>query len=408
MSFFLSAEELRSATLKITGSKSESNRLLILQALYEKLTIQNLSNSDDTKVLQTALSSSESTIDIHHAGTSMRFLTTYLAMTPGFDGVLTGSARMQQRPIKVLVDALRQLGAEIEYAGNEGYPPLRIKGVSPKSNTVRIAANVSSQYLSSLLLTGSSFPKGINLELEGELTSVPYLKMTLSLLEALGAETELTDSYVKVSQVEDSASMSFTVESDWSSASYFYSIMAMGGPDRIRLHSYKPDSLQGDSKLVELFAPLGVVSEFNSEDHSLSLSLNSECNLPKVYTADLVDTPDLAQTIAVCCFGLGIGCELSGLHTLKIKETDRLEALKAELEKFGASVAITQDHLSLKPSSGIKSGVSVATYQDHRMAMAFAPLAMKTSLAIEEPEVVSKSYPEFWDDLETLGFQIKK
>ena len=327
-------------------------------------------------------------------------------MKPGFEGVLTGSERMQQRPIGVLVDALRQLGANIQYEKEEGYPPLRIKGVAPKGNTVRIAANISSQYLSSLLLTGSSFEEGIRLQLDGKLTSIPYLKMTLTLLEALGAKTELRESEVRVSPIGQLATTSFTVESDWSSASYFYSLMALGAADHIKLRSYKASSLQGDSALVELFAPMGVSSEFNADEVSLTLSKKA-VDLPEIYSADLVDTPDLAQTIAVCCFGLGIGCELSGLHTLKIKETDRLQALKNELEKFGAQVNITDNHLSLRPSNQIKSKVRVATYQDHRMAMAFAPLALKTELMIEEAEVVSKSYPEFWDDLKTLGFSME-
>ncbi|MDC7998670.1 3-phosphoshikimate 1-carboxyvinyltransferase [Gilvibacter sediminis] len=406
MNLKLSASNLKSGALKITGSKSESNRLLILQALYPDLRIDNLSNSDDTDVLQTALASDESVLDIHHAGTSMRFLTTYLALKPGFEGVLTGSERMQQRPIGVLVDALRQLGAEISYEKEQGYPPLRISGVKPTGNRVRIAANISSQYLSSLLLTGSSLDSGLILELEGKLTSVPYLQMTLTLLEALGAETRLTDAEVYVGPITALKTKDFTVESDWSSASYFYSLMALGQADSIKLSSYKPDSLQGDSGLVNLFEPLGVQSAFNADEVSLTLT-KSAVDLPQIYSADLADTPDLAQTIAVCCFGLGIGCELSGLHTLKIKETDRLQALKNELEKFGAQVNITDDHLSLAPSQGIKSGVSVATYQDHRMAMAFAPLALKTDLVIEEAGVVSKSYPEFWEDLKTLGFQIE-
>ena len=283
---------------------------------------------------------------------------------------------------------------------------MRIKGVAPKNNTVRIAANISSQYLSSLLLTGSSFEDGIRLQLDGKLTSIPYLKMTLTLLEALGAKTELSESEVRVSPIGQLATTSFTVESDWSSASYFYSLMALGTADHIKLRSYKATSLQGDSALVQLFIPLGVSSEFNAEEVSLVLSKKA-VELPEIYSADLVDTPDLAQTIAVCCFGLGIGCELSGLHTLKIKETDRLLALKNELEKFGAQVNITDDHLSLSPSNQIKRKVRVATYQDHRMAMAFAPLALKTELVIEEAEVVSKSYPEFWDDLKTLGFSIE-
>lgn len=406
MNLILSVPALKSGELKITGSKSESNRLLILKALYPALDIANLSNSDDTRVLEAALNSDSDLIDIHHAGTSMRFLTTYLAMKPGFEGVLTGSERMQQRPIGVLVDALRLLGANIQYEKEEGYPPLRIKGVAPQGNTVRIAASISSQYLSSLLLTGSSFEDGIRLQLDGKLTSIPYLKMTLTLLEALGAKTDLSESEVRVSSIGQLATTLFTVESDWSSASYFYSLMALGTADQIKLRSYKAASLQGDSALVELFAPLGVSSEFNAEEVSLSLSKKA-VDLPKIYSADLVDTPDLGQTIAVCCFGLGIGCELSGLHTLKIKETDRLRALKNELEKFGAQVKITDDHLSLSPSNQIKPKVRVATYQDHRMAMAFAPLALKTELVIEEAEVVSKSYPEFWDDLKTLGFSIE-
>jgi 3-phosphoshikimate 1-carboxyvinyltransferase len=395
--------------IQITGSKSEANRLLVLQALFEDLEIDNLSNSDDTQVLQKALQSSSGVIDIHHAGTAMRFLTAYFSIQKNREIVLTGSSRMKERPVGVLVDALRMLGADISYEENEGFPPLRIKGKELAKSEVSLKANVSSQYISALLLIGAKLNKGLTLSLEGEITSVPYINMTLSLLNEIGIKTSFKGNEIKVFSEEISANLkskkSIVVESDWSSASYFYSLIALSEiGTSITLSSYNKYSLQGDSALVEIYSQFGVETVFS--ENSIQLKKTEGNSDSKTF--HLENTPDIAQTIAVTSFGLGVSCDLYGLHTLKIKETDRLEALKIELEKLGATVLITGESLHLKKSNSIQNNIAIDTYQDHRMAMAFAPLALKTNLKINEAEVVSKSFPSFWTDLKTLGIQINK
>ncbi len=387
--------------LTISGSKSESNRLLILQKLYPQLNIDNLSDSDDTHHLQEALLSTSNTIDIGHAGTAMRFLTAYFSVQENREVILTGSERMQNRPIKILVKALRDLGADITYKGKEGYPPLLIKGKELTNNAVRIKGNVSSQYLSALLLIAPKLSQGLHLNLVGEVASRPYLEMTLSLLSQMGISYTWEDNIISVLPIEKVVAKTIKVESDWSSASYFYSLVALSKEAQITLTTYKKNSLQGDSALVSIYKSLGVTTTF--EENSISITKNSKLKTQNL-KLNLVKTPDLAQTIAVTCFGLGIACELTGLHTLKIKETDRLVALKTELEKLGASVNITHESLSLKATKVLKNNISIATYNDHRMAMAFAPLSLKVPLTIKEAEVVSKSYPRFWEDLDKAIF----
>lgn len=391
--------------IKITGSKSESNRLLLLQALYSNIQIENLSNSDDTRVMSQALSSTSNIVDVHHAGTAMRFLTAYFAFQKGREVVLTGSDRMKERPIKILVDALRELGADISYLETEGFPPLKINGKNPTKNKVTLQANVSSQYISALLLIAPKLENGLELTLEGNITSVPYIKMTLRLLEELGIETSFKDQTIKVKQQSAINNQIATVESDWSSASYFYSIIALSKVGtKITLSSYKAHSLQGDAALADIYLQFGVKTTFKT--NRLVLQKVEMLNNLSLIELDLSNSPDIAQTITVTCFALGLECLLTGLHTLKIKETDRLLALKTEIEKLGGMVTITTNSLHLKASNNLKSQVAIATYNDHRMAMAFAPLALKTSLIINDAEVVSKSYPGFWNDLKTIGFQI--
>ena len=391
-----------STNITITGSKSESNRLLLLKALFKNLEIQNVSNSDDSQYILKALNSDNSTVDIHHAGTAMRFLTAYFATLEGKTTLLTGSQRMQERPIKILVDTLRELGADIVYDKEEGYPPLRITGKTLLKDEVRMKANVSSQYISALLLMATKLKNGLTLHLEGKITSVPYIKMTLSLLDQLGVETSFEGQVIQVKPYLDTVSKTFTVESDWSSASYFYSIVALSSVGtQINLNTYKKDSLQGDAVLQEIYAHLGVQTTFKGSKINLK-KINSD--LPKSLDLDLANAPDIAQTIVVTCLGLQIKCNLTGLHTLKIKETDRLEALKNEIYKFGTAIDITDDSLHLNNYKPLKSGAEIETYNDHRMAMAFAPLALKTSFSIKEAEVVSKSFPDFWDNLVELGF----
>nr|WP_322622904.1 3-phosphoshikimate 1-carboxyvinyltransferase [uncultured Flavobacterium sp.] len=392
------------ASVQVTGSKSETNRLLLLQALYPGISIENISESDDSIAMQGALASTDEVVDIHHAGTAMRFLTAYFAQNEGRKVLLTGSQRMQERPIGVLVDALRSLGADIEYAGNEGYPPLRINGKKLAGGKASIKADVSSQYITALLLIAGKLENGLELELLGELTSIPYIKMTLGLLNEVGIENTFEGNVITVKPTTDKQQPStIVVESDWSSASYFYSIVALSEVGTsITLSSYKENSLQGDSALADIYKEFGVETKFSGNEITLS-----KHNLKlEILNLELNDTPDIAQTIAVTCFALGIGCHLTGLHTLKIKETDRLEALKAELGKFGAEVTVTNDSLTLAPSSNRNEGVEVATYNDHRMAMAFAPLALKVPFVVKDAGVVSKSFPTFWEDMRELGFEV--
>ncbi len=398
--------------IQISGSKSESNRLLIIQQLFPFFQIENLSDSDDTKVLQKALQSKSNTIDIGHAGTSMRFLTAFFAIQEGKVFTLTGSKRMQERPIKILVEALTDLGASIQYAEKEGYPPLYITGKTLNKNRVSIAGNVSSQYISALLLIAPSLPKGLEIELTGKITSIPYITMTLSLLDELGVKTSFKDKSIRVKPFQNSQVKSwqtkfhakdvtgkiknFRIEPDWSSASYYYSLVALQPNTKIELLGFKKNSLQGDSILPEIYNKLGVKTTFTKRGIFLE-SFNTTFNFQPL-TFNLIKTPDLAQTIAVTCLGLGLDCHLTGLHTLKIKETDRLQALKNELEKFGATVQITKDSLKIKITTVICKDVLVKTYNDHRMAMAFAPLSVLVPIQIENPGIVSKSYPNFWED----------
>ncbi|WP_366185047.1 3-phosphoshikimate 1-carboxyvinyltransferase [Flavobacterium ovatum] len=389
------------ATIAVTGSKSETNRLLLLKALFPNITLSNTSNSDDSEVMEKALKGNDEIVDIHHAGTAMRFLTAFFAVNEGREVVLTGSQRMQERPIKVLVDALKQLGAVITYEKEEGYPPIRIKGQKITASKVDIPANVSSQYISALSLVASKLENGIELNLVGEITSVPYIKMTLALLNDLDIKTSFEGNTIRVYPVTEVASKEMVVESDWSSASYFFSLVALAETASITISSYKENSLQGDSALVEIYKQMGVKSHF--ENNALILTKVPNFKL-ETLNLDLNNTPDIAQTIVVTCLGLGIGCHLTGLHTLKIKETDRLEALRIELTKLGANISVTNETLTLVASSEINHNVKIATYNDHRMAMAFAPLALKVPIIIENAEVVSKSYPDFWEDMKKLGF----
>ena len=391
--------------LNITGSKSETNRLLFLQAVLSEFEIENISNSDDSKAMQAALTSNEKLIDIHHAGTAMRFLTAYFSNQEGREVVLTGSQRMQERPIKILVEALQTLGASISYEKKEGYPPLRIQGKTLEGGSVSLPADISSQYISSLLLLGPVLKKGVELNLVGKITSVPYINMTLALLSKLGVKTDFKGQKIKVNYLASPQKNKLIVESDWSSASYYFSIAALSQAAEIHLTSYKADSLQGDSILRSVYEPLGVNSRI--EGTKLIL-IKKKVPLPDTIEWDLSKAPDIAQTLAVSCYGLGIGCDLVGLHTLKIKETDRLVALNQELSKLGATITVTEKSLHLSAGQNFIKECSIPTYNDHRMAMAFAPLALKIPLSIEDAGVVSKSYPSFWEDLKQLDFKIEK
>ena len=398
----------KKSAIQITGSKSESNRLLLLQALYPEINIENVSNSDDSQLMTKALASKEQVIDIHHAGTAMRFLTAYFAIQNNRETVITGSKRMKERPIKILVDALNQLGADISYKENEGFPPLLIKGKQLTKHKVSLDSNVSSQYISALLLIASKLENGLELTLKGKITSVPYINMTLSLLSQLNIETKFEGNVITVKPLQEKVKpKTLAVESDWSSASYFYSTVALAVVGTvIEISSYKKDSLQGDSALSKIYKSFGVATTFI--ENTVLIEKTAIVNSDTSIEFDLANSPDIAQTIAVTAFALGLESNLTGLHTLKIKETDRLEALKTEIEKLGGKVKITKESLHLKASNKIKENVVIATYNDHRMAMAFAPLALKVPIEIEDYMVVSKSYPTFWDDLKQLGFKMNK
>ena len=395
-----------SRSFKISGSKSESNRLLVLKSIYQNLNIENLSDSDDSIVLKKYLDNLSENIDIHHAGTAMRFLTALLSVKENKKFEITGSDRMKQRPIGVLVDALINLGAEITYKDQIGFPPLIISGKKILGGEIFLSAEISSQYITALILIAPMLEKGLIINLQGAIASKPYILMTLSILDKLGIKNKFENNKISVHPSDKIKDITVNVESDWSSVSYFYSIIAISKKSHLEIGSYFKNSIQGDKKLVEIYSKLGVKTEFI--ENKIFLEKDTECLLPKNLDLDLTENPDIAQTIAVTCFGLGISCNIKGLHTLKIKETDRLVALKNEIEKLGGKIEITDDSLKLYPSFEIKKNISIKTYNDHRMAMAFAPLSLLVPIYIENPDVVTKSYKNFWSDLRAINFEISR
>jgi 3-phosphoshikimate 1-carboxyvinyltransferase len=393
-------------SFNISGSKSESNRLLILKHLFENIEIDNISDSDDTVVLEKGLLSNSGKVNIHHAGTAMRFLTAYFSVQENKSYVISGSNRMHDRPIKILVDALNDLGADVKYIDKTGYPPLKINGKKLNVFNVSLDAKISSQYITALILIAPSLEKGLIINLIGEITSKPYIDMSLALLNRIGVETSFINNRIEIKPVGNLNISKHYVESDWSSLSYFFSVVALSKSSEINIGTYFKNSIQGDKKLVEIYDKLGVKTIFKNNKVSLKKTRNFK--LPKKLELKLNDTPDLAQTIAVTCFGLGLPCDLYGLHTLKIKETDRLLALKVELEKLGATVIISKDSLHLKKSIIIKKDIIINTYDDHRMAMAFATLGIVKPIIINNPKVISKSFPSFWSVLEKLNFKLSE
>ncbi len=390
----------------ISGSKSESNRLLLLRAYTSYFKILNLSDSDDTKLMISAIESNKKDINVGHAGTAMRFLTAYFSSIAKKSKVLTGSDRMRQRPISILVDALKDMGCDIEYMEKKGFPPLKINGKNIQSNSVSLPADVSSQYISSLMMLGVSLKNGLEIILSSKITSLPYILMTKKIIERIGGVVKIQDSKIFIEQFKEKVIPEQFVESDWSSASYFFSIAALSESVKLTLSKFSKDSLQGDLKLIDIYKKFGVVTIF--EDENIILKKNNK-SLPKNIHLNLIENPDIAQTILITCLGLGIDCTLIGLHTLKIKETDRLVALKNEIEKFEVDkIEITGDSITLENNSDLKHDVTIDTYNDHRMAMSFAPLSLLVPINIKNPEVVTKSYFNFWNDLESLGFNILK
>lgn len=405
MRYQLTAPSEVKATIQLPASKSISNRALIIHALSGGSDAPaNLSDCDDTRVMIKALTGNEEVIDILAAGTAMRFLTAYLSATPGTH-TLTGTQRMQQRPIQILVNALRQLGAQIEYAGNEGFPPLHICGTELTGDEITLKGNVSSQYISALLMIGPVLKHGLQLHLTGEIISRPYINLTLQLMKEFGAVAAWTsDQSIRV-EPRPYRSVPFTVESDWSAASYWYQIAALSPAAEIELTGLFRNSYQGDSRGAQLFAKLGVETQYTDR----GVRLIKKGTLSTRLDEDLVDIPDLAQTFVVTCALLDIPFRFTGLQTLKIKETDRIAALKAELAKLGYVLRDENDSILVWDGERCKPQETpvIKTYEDHRMAMAFAPAAIRyPHMQIAEPQVVSKSYPAYWEDLKKAGFLI--
>jgi len=397
-----------SNSFEISGSKSESNRLLILNSIYGNLKIDNLSNSDDTVILDKYITNLESHIDVHHAGTAMRFLTALLAIKTNKKFVITGSKRMKERPIKILVQALNKLGANISYFDKKGFPPLIIKGQEIFGGEISLSSNISSQYISALMLIAPILKNGLLINLEGKITSKPYLEMTLAILKKIGINCYFKNNIISIEHCSKINNSAISIESDWSSVSYFYSIVALSNAAELNIGTFYKSSIQGDVKLYEIYAKLGVETKFIKSSSRILIKKINDFIKPDHIDLDLTENPDIAQTIAVTCFGLGISCDLFGLHTLKIKETDRLEALRIELSKLGANVKVTNNSFHLAPTFSINNGISIETYNDHRMAMAFAPLALMTPIIINNPDVVTKSYKDFWKDLKSLNFNLSK
>ncbi len=391
--------------INLSASKSESNRAQIIRALSdEEIALHNLSDARDTQTMMKLLASADKTWDVLDAGTTMRFLTAYLALK-GENQVITGSARMQERPIKLLVDALSELGADIEYLKNDGYPPLRItKLKTQKADHLKIQGNVSSQYISALLMIAPVLPNGLTVELTGDIFSRPYIEMTLGLMQQFGIKSEWSGSKISIAPQKYTAN-SYTIESDWSGASYWLSMVSLSKNSSVRLTGLRENSYQGDIRIREIMHGLGLTTRFDGEE-----LLIEKKNSVSPMVIDFKTCPDLAQTVMVVATGLKSPISMTGLESLRIKETDRLAAMQTELAKFGATlVEETPGFWELEPPTELPEGpITISTYEDHRMAMAFAPLAQKVPLVIKEPEVVKKSYPGFWDDCKKYGFEIKE
>lgn len=399
--------------INLPSSKSLSNRALLLCALSgTESSVGHMSNCDDTYVMWRALTTRSHEVDIMAAGTAMRFLTAFFSTCSNEEHIMTGTERMRQRPIGVLVDALRHLGAEIEYTEKEGFPPLCIKGHKLCGGALSLPANVSSQYISALLMVAPQMTEGLSLTLEGNIISRPYIDMTLSMMQAFGADARwVSENVINVVPKCYRDGVIFNVESDWSAASYWYEVAAIlpsklhGEPFSITLPWLHAKSWQGDSEVQRLFQPLGVETEFDAEHEWATLRRNDAIALPEgeTYEANLVDQPDLAQTLVVTCALLRRPFRFTGLRSLRIKETDRMEALRNELAKLGVDLGIEGDEAlfvsNYSPDAPRYNGMPIATYHDHRMAMAFAPARLLCpTLQIAHPEVVSKSYPNFWEE----------
>lgn len=393
---------LRGTASSLPASKSISNRALIINALAGgTAALHNLSDANDTRLMIRLVGSDQETIDVEDAGTTMRFLAAYFAIT-GKTKTLTGTERMRERPIGILVDALRTLGADITWLGKEGYPPLRTNGFrSQKTSTLRIRGDVSSQFISALMMVAPVLPSGLTLELEGRVGSRPYIEMTAALMKHFGAVSDFTGNTVTIAP-QHYVPAPFTVESDWSGASYWFAFTAMSRQAEVLLPRLEKRSLQGDSVIVQIMEQLGVKSEFLPDGH-LRLT---KTGVTSPLTWDFTHCPDLAQTVAVVCAALGVKGVFTGLESLRIKETDRIAALQNELRKIGADMVEEGTNWVIMPTPQLPEKAVIETYEDHRMAMAFAPLATLMDIRIKNPSVVRKSYPTFWEDVARLGFEV--
>lgn len=393
------------SVIHLSASKSESNRALVIKALSsEPIDLHNLSDARDTQTMTRLLASKDNTWDVLDAGTTMRFLTAYLALTAD-NQTITGSDRMQQRPIMLLVDALRELGATIDYLNKDGYPPLRISKIGKqKADRLKIQGNISSQYISALLMIAPVLPNGLTIELTGEVFSRPYIEMTLGLMRQFGVQHEWKGNIISIAP-QKYTSNSYTIESDWSGASYWLSMVVLSKNSKVTLTGLREDSYQGDIRILQIMHGLGLKTNFDGEKLVIEKS-----NSISPMQIDFRTCPDLAQTVMVVATGLKTPLQMTGLESLRIKETDRIAAMQTELAKFGVKlVEETPGFWELEPPAELPSGpVTISTYEDHRMAMAFAPLAQKVPLIIEEPEVVKKSYPGFWDDCKKYGLEVKE
>ena len=416
MQYIIKAPERLTQCIKLPASKSISNRSLVIHALSGgRIMPDNLSDCDDTEVMIRALRDNPYEIDIKAAGTAMRFMTAYLAVKDGEEHVLTGTERMKHRPIATLVDALRRLGADISYVGEEGYPPLRIKGRSLAGGLLEVPGDISSQYISALLQIGPVLQEGLTLRLKGDLISRPYIDLTLWTMKEFGAQADWSDFETITVGHGNYKDRHYYIENDWSAASYWYEVMALSGRDDdvVRLEGLMDGSKQGDSSLRFIFSLLGVKTTFESTQEGTPTTVTLHRigrHVPRL-EYDFTNSPDLAQTFVVCCALMDVPFHFHGLSTLKIKETDRIEALKAEMKKLGYVLhdvngcELLWDGERCEPSA--EGGID--TYEDHRMALAFAPAACKLGhIRINNPQVVTKSYPRYWDDLRQCGFTIEQ
>ncbi|WGH24699.1 MAG: 3-phosphoshikimate 1-carboxyvinyltransferase [Candidatus Shikimatogenerans bostrichidophilus] len=403
------SNEQYESTISISGSKSETNRLLIIKKLYNNIKLYNLSNSNDTKLMIKSLNSNNKVINVKDAGTVMRFLISYFSIKNNNKVILTGTKRMKERPIYYLIKSLKEIGCKIKYINKIGYPPIKIIGRTIKKNRINIKSNISSQYISSLILIAPKLKNGLVIKLLNDSISLSYIYLTINLLKNINFNIIVKKDYIYIKKYKkNKKKIKYHIESDWSSASYFYSIVAILKNKNIKLKRFKKNSYQGDSIIYKIYKKYFGVNTIFYPNNIILLKKIKNFKLPKYLRIDLKSTPDIAQTIIVTCSILKIKCLLTGLETLKIKETDRLKALKNELKKLGTITKITNNSIKIiKFKNNNKKIKIIDTYRDHRMAMSFSVFAIKKKILIKNPNTVKKSYPNYWSDLKKIGFKMK-